>query len=63
LNRIKQPADQATKIAPEIFAEHYSQNWEVAPARIEIDDNSDFVMQRKLVLTQNEMLKDLLEIY
>jgi hypothetical protein len=59
-NRIKQPAGQATKISPDIFAEHYSQNWEIEPARIDIDDNSDFIMQRKLVLTENDMLKELL---
>jgi hypothetical protein len=59
-NRIKQPAGQAMKISPDIFAEHYSQNWEIEPARIDIDDNSDFIMQRKLVLTENDMLKELL---
>jgi hypothetical protein len=59
-NRIKQPAGQVTKIEPEIFADHYSQNWEVAPANIIIDENSDFIMQRRLVLTENDMLKELL---
>jgi hypothetical protein len=59
-NRIKQPAGQATKIKPDIFADRYSQNWEVEPAKIKIDKCSDFIVQRKLGLTENEMLKDLL---
>jgi hypothetical protein len=59
-NRIKQSAGQATKIAPEIFEDHYSQNWEVRTAYIKIDENSDFIMQRRLVLTENDMLKELL---
>jgi hypothetical protein len=43
-NRIKQPAGQATKIEPGVFVEHYSQNWDVRPVDIIIDDNSDFIM-------------------
>jgi hypothetical protein len=37
-NQIKQPAGQATKTKPDIFADHYSQNWEVEPANIKIDE-------------------------
>jgi hypothetical protein len=60
-NHIKQTAGQATKIEPGIFADHYSQNWEIKPTDIVIDDNSDFIMQMKLDLTENEMLMELLD--
>jgi hypothetical protein len=50
-NRVKQSAGQATKITPNVFADHYSQNWEVEPVQIRIDEFSDFIMKRKLVLS------------
>jgi hypothetical protein len=59
-NRIKQPAGHATKIPPDVFADHYSQNWEIQPAKIRIDECSDFIMQRKLVLSESDMMKELL---
>jgi hypothetical protein len=43
-NRIKQPVGHQTNISPEIFADHYSQNWEVEPARININECSAFIM-------------------
>jgi hypothetical protein len=58
---IKQLVGQASKIAPDLLADHYSQNWKARPADIIIDDNSDFIIQRKLMLTENDMLKDLLD--
>jgi hypothetical protein len=36
-NRIKQPVGQEKKTAPDIFADHYSQNWEVQPVELTID--------------------------
>jgi hypothetical protein len=58
---IKRSAGQATKIDLEIFADHYSQNWEIQPVEITIEENSDFIMQRRLVLTGIRMMKELID--
>jgi hypothetical protein len=59
-NRIKQICGQATKILPQKFKEHYEKNWSNAPEEIGIDDNSRFIIQRKLVLKDGDMQKYLL---
>jgi hypothetical protein len=59
-NRIKQTCGQATKIKPEVFKEHYEKNWSKAPEEIGIDDNSRFIIQRKLVMKDNDMISFLL---
>jgi hypothetical protein len=59
-NRIKQPAGQATKIEPEVFADHYAQNWEIQPIDILIDEHADFIMQRRIIFKENEMINGLL---
>jgi hypothetical protein len=48
------------KIARDFFADHYSQNREVQPAEITIDKDSNFIMQRRLVFTETEILNELL---
>jgi hypothetical protein len=48
-NRIKQTCGQATKIKPEVFKEHYEKNWANAPQEINIEEDSKFIIQRKLV--------------
>jgi hypothetical protein len=59
-NRIKQTCGQATKIKPETFKEHYEKNWSNAPDEISINDNSRFILQRKLVLKDGDMQSFLL---
>jgi hypothetical protein len=59
-NRIKQTYGQATKIKSEIFKEHYEKNWSNAPKEINIEENSRFTMQRKLVMKEDEMIRFLL---
>jgi hypothetical protein len=53
--------DKQRRSNRKIFAGHYSQNREVQSAEIIIEENLDIIMQRKLVLTETEMLKDLPE--
>jgi hypothetical protein len=55
-NRIKQTCGQATKIKPEVFKEHYEKNWPNAPKEINVEENSRFVLQRKLVMKESEMV-------
>jgi hypothetical protein len=60
-DRIKQTAGQATKIESEEFRKHYAKNWEEASEDLKVEDYSDFIMQRKLVLLESEMIKYLLD--
>jgi hypothetical protein len=60
-NRIKQASGQATKIKPEIFKDHYEKNWANAPQEVNIEENSKFIIQRKLVFKEDEMVKSLLD--
>jgi hypothetical protein len=48
-------ADQTTTIEPEIIREHY------AKKLLNIEDYSDFIMQRKLIFVETEMLRELLD--
>jgi hypothetical protein len=59
-NRIKHTASQATTIEPEVFKDHYARNWEDSPEELNIEDYSDFIMQRKLVFVESDMLRELL---
>jgi hypothetical protein len=49
---MKHPANQATKIRSEDFANHYAENWETQPKELMIDEDSDFIIQRKLVIKE-----------
>jgi hypothetical protein len=57
-NRIKQTAGQATTIEPEILKDHYAKNWEDSPEELNIKDYSDFIMLRRLVFVESEMLRE-----
>jgi hypothetical protein len=60
-NSRKQTCEQAKKIKTEIFKEHYEKNWANVPQEINIEENSMFLMQRKLVFKDDEMVKFLLD--
>jgi hypothetical protein len=60
-NMIKQMCGQATKIKREVFKEHYENNWANAPEEINLEENSKFIMQRKLVFKENETVKFLFD--
>jgi hypothetical protein len=62
-NRIKQTAGQATKIRPEAFKEHYEQNWSQQPEEVNVKENSDYLIQRKLVFKEADMFAELLDKY
>jgi hypothetical protein len=56
-NRIKQTWGQATKIKPEIFKEHYEKNWANPSSEVNVEENSRFFIQRKLMLKEDEMMR------
>jgi hypothetical protein len=58
-NRIKQTVGQATKIEPEEFRKHYVKNWEESSEEMNIEEYFDFIMQRRLVFIESDMIKKL----
>jgi hypothetical protein len=61
-NRLKQTAGQVITVSPEEFKNHYEKNWAGKPVEVYVKEYSDYIMQRKLVIKESDMLNKLLDV-